>query len=161
VAAPKETARHPADRFQGATDIEKRRDVDNWGMPRENEQSTRGPASISATVVSASPVFLEEIEALAHPLGLKVASSAQNRFRAIDDAIVHDPDLVIVDAGVAETVDLPDLISALTESLALRCVIVESPGGDPLYADLRGEPLTRTVHRPLSAAALSSALSRP
>lgn len=122
---------------------------------------TRSLAGLSATLVSAAPVFLEEIEALAHPLGIEVASSAQSRFRAIDDAIVHDPDLVVIDAGVAEAIDLTDLISTLTGCLALRCVVIESPAGAPLSADLRSNPLVQVVQRPLSTAALSTALSSP
>ena len=122
-------------------------------------QPVRGLGGFSATVVSASPVFVEEIETLARPLGLELASSAENRARAIDDAIIHDPNLVIVDAGVSETVDLTDLVSALTEALALHCVVVESPSGDPIPAELRASPLARVVQRPLSAAALSIALT--
>lgn len=161
MAVYRETAHHCSGRFQGVTDIKKRHDVDNFRMQRQVEPPIRRLSGLRATVVSVAPVFLEEIEALAHPLGIEVASSAQSRFMAIDDAIVHDPDLVVIDAGVAETVDLTDLIATLTGSLALRCVVVESPAGAPLSVDLHADPLIQIVHRPLSAAALSSVLTRP
>jgi len=113
----------------------------------------------TATLVTASQVFSEEITTLTAPSGLEIASVAETQFRAIDDAIFHDPSLVVIDAAISETLDLADLVSALTGSLALTCVIVESTRGTPLPPRVVSTPLVSVLRRPLTASAFDAVLA--
>lgn len=132
-------------------------------MSETTHSSTATPTArmshTNATLVTASQVFSEEITTLTAPSGLEITSVAETQFRAIDDAIFHDPSLVVIDAAIGETLDLADLVSTLTGSLALTCVIVESTRGTPLPPRVVSTPLVSVLRRPLTASAFDAVLA--